>query len=517
MTAIEFQDGGHVPEEIVHFYSDELLVASTHRRVVVQRAHGGRKVIELPRTKFDAFGVSRLVRRALRLDKCNVFPLDPQGSSLILIRQGAAYKYDERNGLRQTLTLRQSRNVLHTDFCQTKSGRLLFGEYGANAERQPIPIYASDDNGESWHVAYQIPAGKAKHVHGVYADKYSDKVWIFTGDADGESWVIEASEDFSEVRYLGDGSQIYRACTVFFTPDKVVWAMDSPLQPSQTVHLDRRTGAVELHGSFPGPIWYGLEVPSSGYLSRQSPQAFERNSALLAARAPELSVRVLEDQPFYQDFAHSACFPQLQAALNVAGTGAGNFSSACDILRLQLLKRLGGLYLDADDRLLVTTASGQSHARLFDIPLRTTDDGLLLAPPVSNDQLGLYFKFNSSMIGSHPDNPTLDAVLDEMQARYADDASFYASRPDAQHDPVAFGAYARRLNRLTGPGLLNDVIDARLPWLRQLRELCVLMVAPVTDVHRMINLRWLNELLRLHLPLDRVAKIGHANSWRTVR
>lgn len=266
MTAIEFQDGGHLPEEIVHFYSDELLVTSTHRRVVVQRPDGSSATIELPRTKFDALGFSRLVRRALRLDKCNVFPLDPQGRSLILIRQGAAYKYDERQGLRRTLTLGQSRNVLHTDFCQTKSGRLLFGEYGANAERRPIPIYASDDDGESWHIAYQIPAGKAKHVHGVYADKHSDKIWVFTGDADDESWVIEASEDFSEVRYLGDGSQIYRACSVFFTPDKVVWAMDSPLQPSRTVHLDRRTGSVELHGAFPGPIWYGLEVPASGYL-----------------------------------------------------------------------------------------------------------------------------------------------------------------------------------------------------------------------------------------------------------
>ncbi len=266
MTAIEFQDGSHLPEEIVHFYSDELLVTSTHRWVVVQRSDGSRATIELPRTKFDALGFSRLVRRALRLDKCNVFPLDPEGRSLILIRHGAVYKYDERQGLRRTLTLRQSRNVLHTDFCQTKSGRLLFGEYGANAERQPIPIYASDDNGESWHIAYQIPAGKAKHVHGVYADKHSDKIWVFTGDADGESWVIEASEDFSEVRCLGDGSQIYRACSVFFTPDKVVWAMDSPLQPSRTVHLDRRTGSVELHGAFPGPIWYGLEVPASGFL-----------------------------------------------------------------------------------------------------------------------------------------------------------------------------------------------------------------------------------------------------------
>jgi hypothetical protein len=266
MTYIEYQDDSHLPEEIVHFYSDELLVASNHRQVVVQNSHGGRAVIELPRTKFDALGISRLARRALRLDKCNVFPLDPQGRSLILIRQGCAYKYDERNGLRQTMTLRQSRNVLHTDFCQTKSGRLIFGEYGANAERQPIPIYASDDEGESWYIIYQIPAGKAKHVHSVYADKYSNKIWIFTGDADGECWVIEANEDFSEVLYLGDGSQIYRACTAFFTPDKVVWAMDSPLQPSQTVHLDRMTGSVEFHGSFPGPIWYGLEVPTSGYL-----------------------------------------------------------------------------------------------------------------------------------------------------------------------------------------------------------------------------------------------------------
>ncbi len=266
MALIEFQVNTHLSAEIVHFYSDELLVASTHRRVVVQNSQGGRAVIELPRTKLDAIGISRLVRRALRLDKCNVFPLDSQGLSLIVIRQGFVYKYDEGSGLRKTLMLRQSRNVLHTDFCQTKSGRLLFGEYGANVERQSIPIYVSDDDGESWRIAYQIPAGKAKHVHGVYADKYSDKIWIFTGDADGESWVIEADEDFSKVRYHGDGSQIYRACTVFFTPDKVVWAMDSPLQQSQTVHLDRRTCKVELHGSFPGPIWYGLEIPGRGYL-----------------------------------------------------------------------------------------------------------------------------------------------------------------------------------------------------------------------------------------------------------
>lgn len=249
------------------------------------------------------------------------------------------------------------------------------------------------------------------------------------------------------------------------------------------------------------------------YLSQRSPQAFARNRSLLAEHAPELSVRVLEEQPFYQAFTESPVFPQFQAALGTLG----NFSSACDILRVQLLKQLGGLYLDADDQLILTAASGRPRAKLTGMTLRTPPDGLLLAPPVCNDQLGLYFKFNTSMIGSHPDNPTLDAMLETMHARYAENATFYDSHPDADADPVAFDDYARRLSRLTGPALLNEVIDARLPWLRQLREVCVLLVSPVTDAHQIINLRWFNRMLDTHLPLDRIAQVGSANSWRTTR
>jgi hypothetical protein len=252
--------------EIVHFWSDELLIESTHRRVEVRDSSGETVLIEFPYTKLDLFGFSRLARRMLRLDKCNVFPLDAHGASLILIRQGVVYKYDSKAGLRKTLSLRQSRNVLHTDLCQTMSGTLIIGEYGSNSERRPIPLYVSNDNGESWKMAFQIPAGKAKHIHGVYADKYTDKIWILTGDVDGESWIIEASDDFSEVRYHGDGSQTYRACCVFFTIDKVVWAMDSPTQPSHVVHFDRKTEQIELSGRFPGPIWYGKELQNIGYL-----------------------------------------------------------------------------------------------------------------------------------------------------------------------------------------------------------------------------------------------------------
>lgn len=250
--------------ELVHFYSDSVFIGSRHRKVIMDRL-GVRNEILFPRRPLDVFGFSRLLRRALRLDKCNIFPLDAHGNELLLIRGGVLYKYD-RQGLQKKLQLKMARNLLHTDLCVTRSGRIIFGEYGANAERAPVPLYSSDDNGHSWRVIYEIPAGKAKHVHGVYADKYSDSVWVFTGDGDGECWVIQANEDFTDVRYLGDGSQLYRACQAFFTPDHVAWPMDSPLQPSMIVHLNRENHAIETPFTFSGPVWYGREISGVGYV-----------------------------------------------------------------------------------------------------------------------------------------------------------------------------------------------------------------------------------------------------------
>ncbi|WP_181128599.1 dermonecrotic toxin domain-containing protein [Pseudomonas capeferrum] len=249
------------------------------------------------------------------------------------------------------------------------------------------------------------------------------------------------------------------------------------------------------------------------FLSRQDPSVYQRNLSVLRARAPRLTVLPLEDEAFYQDFAQSPYFAQYQAALVGDGGRGTHFASASDILRYRLLNHFGGLYLDADDRLLLSTSPGSSVPPLARRELSTTADGLVLAPPVSNDQMGMYIKFNSSSIGSHPDNPTLDAISEEIRNRYRLDPGFYAARDDLDGNPVKHDAYARRLNQLTGPGMLNDVIDRRLPWLRQLREVCNLLVCPLHDVHSVINLRMFIQTLREHVPLDQVAKMGQAHSW----
>ncbi|HKS12800.1 MAG TPA: DUF6543 domain-containing protein [Pseudomonas sp.] len=249
------------------------------------------------------------------------------------------------------------------------------------------------------------------------------------------------------------------------------------------------------------------------FLSRQQPAVYARNHALLTAHAPRIMVLPLEDQPAFASFARSRYFAQYQAALDGNGGLARNCSSAADILRVRLLHADGGLYMDADDRLVLPAAPGPTSPLLTRFTLTTTHDGLVLAPPVSNDRLGMYLKYNTSMMGSHAGNPTLDAISDEMLQRYADDPGFYQHRPDPRLEPTAFEDYARRLNRLTGPGVVNDVIDQRLPWLRQLRELCVLMVAPVLDVTKVVRLNQLVQALQEQAPLDQLIEMGQANSW----
>ncbi|MFG0633369.1 dermonecrotic toxin domain-containing protein [Pseudomonas sp. xss_2] len=251
------------------------------------------------------------------------------------------------------------------------------------------------------------------------------------------------------------------------------------------------------------------------YLSRMNPSVFRQNRTLLTAKAPTLIIKPLESEKFYQDFSRSPYFAQYQAAINGNGGAATNFSSASDILRYRLLNETGGLYIDADDRLLQTESLKGPENRLDQLELRASAQELLLAPPVSNEQLGMYFKYNNSLLGSHPANPTLDAISQEILERFAQDPTFYDVRPDPDLEPMAFNAYARRLSRLTGPHVLNDIIDQELPSLRQLRELCVLVISPLRDLHQALDLSEFVNVVHTRLPLGRIAEIGHAHSWRT--
>ena len=253
--------GARLDAEVVHLYDTAAgnTIVSTGRRfeaVIGGTAHR----FALPLSPILACGLpSRLWRRMFRLDNSNAV-LNRRGDGIVLLYRGAVRFYDlERRRLRPAGTLRQCRNVLHRGVAVTARG-IYLGEYGRNPRRWPVPIYRSRDDGRSWEVAYEFAAGSIRHVHGVFRDPYSDRLWMPTGDRAGECYLVSSDHDFTDVVRYGDGSQAWRTVTLFFDPDRIVWAMDSEHETSHLQIFDRRTGSLTRGCAFPGPVWYGKRL-----------------------------------------------------------------------------------------------------------------------------------------------------------------------------------------------------------------------------------------------------------------
>ncbi|MGE8061469.1 dermonecrotic toxin domain-containing protein [Pseudomonas sp. NPDC089547] len=245
------------------------------------------------------------------------------------------------------------------------------------------------------------------------------------------------------------------------------------------------------------------------YLSKSNPKAFMKNRAKLTA-ASNVQVKTLEEQPFYAAFEKTDSYQQYRQALDSNGA---NFASASDILRYPLLDSQGGIYMDVDDTLRSFEDNPDSFAMISSVTLKTTPDGLVLGSPVNNELLGMHCDYNSNMIGSHANNPTLRAISAEMNARYRSNLSFYDIRPLA--GTHGYEAYAQEMSRMTGPGLLNDMVARHLPRLQFLRQLSKLESIPET-VYRSLTANLaipVSQARNIDQALGSVVNIGNYHSW----
>lgn len=298
-------------------------------------------------------------------------------------------------------------------------------------------------------------------------------------------------------------------------PKKIacIWVGDQHINADLIANLDHN--AQRLTGT-------GFEFRL--YLSNSEPQVYTENLARLTEQVPGLQVLPLEEQPFFATFRESKSFRQYQDALQGNGGVGRNYASASDVLRYRLLHHEGGFYMDIDDVLLAPgtspmradgTPAGPPGEPISEVKLAATPQGLALHPPMANEQLGMRCDFNNSMIGSHPGNPTLDAISDLMHQRYLENRDFYWTKPSFKQDPAAFNRYCKRLSYLTGPRLLTDVIDSRLPALYQLRQLLNLANVPTLKLAQFVDVDSVYQALLNMTPLNRFAKVGAAHSWYT--
>lgn len=245
--------------EIIHHYDknngDE--IKSTGNQFFV-KSKGIEYLFQVPgKSKF--LMKFRIVRRFLRYDKSNaVFNWKRDG--VVILFQWQIFFFDLRKKeLIFIDRLKQCRNVLHSGISVT-SDAICFGEYGHNPNRQPVPIWKSINDGKSFSVVKELNEQKIKHIHGIYADKFSKSLWIVTGDFDGECFVIESKDSsFTKLEWFGDGSQKWRPVSLFFKLNEIIWVMDSPIQKAYLQIFDRGNKTLTEGQYFPGPVWYSKQ------------------------------------------------------------------------------------------------------------------------------------------------------------------------------------------------------------------------------------------------------------------
>ena len=263
MTTVEILRGVSL---VHHIEADGTAWGSTGRTILRRETNG--QWVRTAQFPFipprDFFGLSRLSARVSRADKCNVF-VNSNGYTLA-IRAGSVYVIGEDNSLERRFGI-QGDCVLHGGICEDTAGWTYFGEYFQNIQRGPVRIWRMSPKLDRHEVAYEFPAGRIRHIHGVFRDPFDEQtLWATVGDYANECYLVRTHDRYTTAEWFGDGTQIWRAVTLFFTPDHVCWLTDSHLDQNYACRMDRRSGELEKGQRVACSGWYGLTTTDGLYV-----------------------------------------------------------------------------------------------------------------------------------------------------------------------------------------------------------------------------------------------------------
>ncbi len=199
--------------------------------------------------KYAVFSFCSLTRRFFRAEISGFYDLH-NGNALIVAKKSFFMLNKDNGKIRKVFSVPRGSRPLK--ICADKHNRLYFGEY-FNIKRQDVNIYSSMDNGTTWNIVYTFPAGTITHVHSINYDKYTDRVWVCTGDDDNECIIGYTDNGFESFHTVFRGGQEFRCCNLFFYPDYIVYATDSQFITNR-VRMFRRdtlelTDLQEIQGS----------------------------------------------------------------------------------------------------------------------------------------------------------------------------------------------------------------------------------------------------------------------------
>lgn len=213
---------------------------------------------------FGLFSQFALLRRVLRAEISGLYNLF-NGDRVAIAKKGL---FLQKKGYKNyKLCFAIPRGSKPLNLCISPSGYIYFGEYFQNIGKQAVNIYCSKDNAQTWNVVYTFEAGNINHIHGLFFDKYTNYIWVTTGDRDNECIIGYTEDEFKTFVIVFRGSQEYRTCQLFFYKDFIVFGTDSQYEQNMIKMFNRITLEVTELQQIQGSVIKGGQVGNISFIS----------------------------------------------------------------------------------------------------------------------------------------------------------------------------------------------------------------------------------------------------------
>lgn len=198
----------------------------------------------------------KLTRRLFRAEITHLYHF--RNDTWMCIAKKALFRYDSQSGLFKKCHVIE-KGSRPMNLCQGNDGTIYYGEYCYNPQRHSMNIYCSKDSGDTWEVAYTFGEGEINHIHGIFNDPYTGRLWVATGDDDVACIFGYSDDGFKTFFKEYSGSQKYRVCVPLFTEDEIIFATDSQYEQNVIRSIDRKTREVKDWQTIQGSGIYAVQ------------------------------------------------------------------------------------------------------------------------------------------------------------------------------------------------------------------------------------------------------------------
>lgn len=187
---------------------------------------------------YSFLSILPLTRRFFRAEITGLYTLR-NCNRVAIAKKGIFIQQKEGESFEKCFSMPRGSKPLN--LCFVPSGNIYFGEYFQNMDKDAVNIYRSRDNAQTWDMAYTFEAGNINHIHGLFFDKYTNRIWVATGDRENECIIGYTEDEFKTFKEVFRGGQEYRTCQLFFYKDFIVFGTDTQYEQNVIKKFDRKT------------------------------------------------------------------------------------------------------------------------------------------------------------------------------------------------------------------------------------------------------------------------------------